>query len=65
MEHPCKVCIVRSCCTERCIPYIKYIYENKTYAEAGPQVEKHIDSMSYEEAINYITMVESLVLILK
>ena len=58
MKHPCTDCLVSACCSERCRDYAIYSYETKQYAIAGEAVKKHIESMSYKEAIDHILMVE-------
>jgi len=58
MDNPCKQCLVSACCSIRCEEYAKYIFDSKEYKEAGSCVSKHIDEMSYEDAIRHILKVE-------
>jgi len=55
MEKPCDKCIVRACCTKRCIDYAIYIYKTKEYAQAGDMVKQTIENkMTAGEAIQHI-----------
>jgi len=62
MENPCEICIVNASCTERCTDFAKYIYENKIYDCGGELSKKKIEHMSYPEAIEYILMIENVIL---
>lgn len=59
MEHPCKECLVKSCCSERCKDFAIYLYKTKDYKQAGHLVEIHIENLTYEQAIKHILIVEN------
>ena len=58
MDNPCKECLVVACCSKRCEDYAKYIFDTKRYEKAGSYVTKHINAMTYDNAIEHILKVE-------
>lgn len=65
MKNPCDECMVKSCCSQRCENYAKFVYETESYRFAGPQVSLQIKDMPYEKAINHILKVENVYLYLR
>ncbi len=65
MVKPCIDCIVSPCCSKRCIEYAIYLYIAGFYKQAGNEVSKSIEKMSYNKAIDHILKVENVYLYMK